>query len=57
MEPKKLYTVRWTQQYPVIVDSELIRALYQMRDALVEEIIDHGDLTEAKQELERIMKL
>ena len=57
MEPKRLYTVRWTQQYPVIVDSELIRALYQMRDALVEEIIDHGDLTEAKQELERIMKL
>ena len=54
MEPKKLYTIAWTQPYTFGIElAEL--------DALMNELIEIGlecnDFTEANQEIERIMKL
>jgi regulator of sigma D len=57
MEPKKLYTIRWTQAYPQVSDQDLVNILRNFYDELVEQMIDEGDLTEAQHEIERIMKL
>ena len=57
MEPKKLYTVRWTQGYPQMPDQDLVKVLRNFYNELVEHLLDEGDFTEAKQEIDRIMKL
>jgi predicted DNA-binding ArsR family transcriptional regulator len=55
MEPKKLYTVSWTQPYNF--QSITLEELESILDMCIEAMIEEGDLTEAQQEIERIMKL
>jgi hypothetical protein len=55
MKPKKLYTVRWTQPYTftpsTLTDLEIVL------NNRIESLIEEGDMTEAQQVIERIMKL
>lgn len=57
MEPKEhkhLFTIKWTQPYP---QNELTGYLAQLQDVLVEQILEHNDFKEAREALDRIMKL
>lgn len=53
-EPKHLFTIRWTQPYP---QDDLTGHLEKLRDVLVEQLLDQQDFAEAREALDRIMKL
>ncbi len=54
MEPKKLWSISWTQPYPT---NELVGHLEGLRDALIEQLLDEGDFEEAQEVIARIMAL
>lgn len=55
MDQKKLYTIHWTQPYNLT--QVTLTELEGILDMCIEAMIEQGDLTEARQELDRIMKL
>lgn len=55
MEPKHLYTIRWTQPY--YQENEFLAHLQALYHEIVEAAIDDGDLMEAQAEIARIMAL
>ena len=55
MEPKKLYTIAWTQTYN---PQEIVLAeLQALLDQVIEAVLEEGDFAEADYEIDRIMKL
>jgi hypothetical protein len=52
---KYLYTIRWTQPYAG--HNPFMQELWNRYEDVVERRIESGDFTEAKREIERIMKL
>jgi len=57
MEPKYLYTIRWTQPYATNYQRPYMRGLQQQMEQLVEHWLEDSDYSDAKKELERIMAL
>jgi hypothetical protein len=57
MEPKNLWTMKWTQPYSNNWERPYLRQLHSDFEQLVEHQLEDGDFTEAKREIERIMKL
>jgi len=57
MEPRHLYTIKWTQPYPEYHSNAYIRELHRTYEELVEKLLEDGDFSEARVEIERIMKL
>ena len=54
MEPRKLWSIRWTQPYPT---NELVGHLEHLRDMLIEQLLEEQDFEEANRVISRIMKL
>lgn len=52
MEPKKLYTVRWVQDYNL--QQVTLAELEALMDQLIEAMLDEGDLTEANDLIRKI---
>ena len=54
MDPNKAYIIRWTQPYSF---GSSLGELDALMEELIELAVVYGDMAEAKQEIERIMKL
>lgn len=57
MEPKYLWTIKWTQPYATDHQRPYLRGLQQQMEQIVEHWLEDGDYSDANRELERIMKL
>jgi len=57
MEPKHLYTIRWTQPYATDHLRPYLRGLQEQLEQLVEHWLEDGDYSDANKEIARIMKL
>ena len=57
MEPRHLYTLRWTQPYSTEQLRPYLRALQLELEASIEAQLDEMIYTEANAVIERIMKL
>ena len=58
MEPKHLYTIRWTQPYATYKQRPYLRSLQEQLEQKVEQWLeDEPAYPDAKAVLERIMKL
>jgi len=57
MEPRHLWTMKWTQPYSNNWERPYLRQLHSDFEQLVEHQLEDGDFTEAKQLIERIMQL
>jgi len=57
MEPRHLWTIQWTQPYATTYQRPYLRGLQEQMEQLVEHWLEDGDYSDAKQEIERIMKL
>ena len=57
MEPRHLYTLRWTQPYSTDQLRPYLRALQLELEASIEALLDEMEYTEANAVIERIMKL
>jgi hypothetical protein len=57
MEPRHLYTIRWTQPYANWRERPGIRGLHEAFENLVEAVLAKEDFTEAQQVIERIKSL
>lgn len=58
MEPKHLYTIRWTQPYATDHLRPYLRGLQEQMEQLIEHWLeDEPDCPDAKAVIERIMKL
>ena len=54
MEPKYLYTIRWTQPYATDWQRPYLRGLQQQMEQVIENILEQGEYKEAKEVIERI---
>jgi hypothetical protein len=54
MEPKRLYSIRWTQTYQ---EYNILKELTKLRDELIEQCLDQGDFEQANQLITRIKSL
>ena len=57
MNPKHLYTIRWTQPYATYKQRPYLRAQQENLEQLIEVSLDQGKFDDAKAVLERIMAL
>jgi hypothetical protein len=57
MEPKHLYTLRWTQPYSTYKERPYLRSLHEAVERAIEAQVERNDCPEAKALIERIMKL
>jgi hypothetical protein len=57
MEPKYLWTIKWTQPYATTYQRPYMRGLQEQMEQIVEHWLEDRDYTEAKQEIARIMSL
>ena len=58
MDPKHLYTIRWTQPYATYKLRPYLRGLQEQLEQQVEQwLVDEPDYPDAKAVVERIMKL
>jgi hypothetical protein len=57
MEPKYLYTIRWTQPYATYQMRPYLRHLRDEYEIQIEAKLARGEFDDAKAVLERIMKL
>ena len=55
MNPKYLYTIRWTQPYATDYLRPYLRSLQLEMEQAIENRLEAGDFTEAKHIIERIM--
>lgn len=55
MNPKYLYTIKWTQPYPT--SNKYLQHLWELYEEVIERRLDNKEFAEAKLEIERIMKL
>jgi len=54
MEPKYLYTIKWTQPYATDWQRPYLRGLQQQMEQVIENILEQGEYNEAKEVIERI---
>lgn len=54
MEPKRLYSIKWTQPYP---QYDLLAELSKLKEELIEMCLDDKDFAEADEVIARIKKL
>jgi hypothetical protein len=54
MEPKRLYSISWTQPYP---QYDLLAELAKLQEELIEMCIDDGDFKEADEVIARVKQL
>ena len=57
MEPKYLYTIRWTQPYATYQMRPYLRHLRNEYERVIEDRLERNEFNDAKQVIERIMKL
>jgi hypothetical protein len=57
MEPRHLYTLRWTQPYSTEQLRPYLRALQLELEASIEALLDEMEYTEANAVIERIKQL
>jgi len=57
MEPKHLWTLKWSQPYSTEYSNDFVNELRNLYYELVEQCIDDGDLTEANEVIDRIKAL
>ena len=58
MNPKHLYTVRWTQPYATYKQRPYLRGLQEQLEQTVEQrLVDEPDYPDAKAVIKRIMQL
>jgi hypothetical protein len=57
MNPKNLYTIRWTQPYATYQMRPYLRQLREDYEVQIENKLDRGEFDDAKAVLERIMAL
>jgi hypothetical protein len=58
MEPRHLYTIRWTQPYATYKQRPYLRGLQEQLEQTVEQwLVDEPDYPDANAVIERIMKL
>ena len=54
MEPKYLYTVKWTQPYATDWQRPYLRGLQKQMEQVIENILEQSDYSEAKEVIDRI---
>ena len=54
MNPKYLYTIKWTQPYATIYQRPYMRSLQEQMEQVVEHWLEDSDYTEANKIIERI---
>jgi len=57
MEPKYLYTIKWTQPYATEWQRPYLRGLQKQMEQVIENILEQGEYNEAKEVIERIKRL
>jgi hypothetical protein len=57
MEPKYLYTIRWTQPYATHQMRPYLRHLRDEYERIIENRLERNEFDDARQVIERIMKL
>ena len=57
MEPKHLYTFKWTQPYSTYQQRPYLRSQHEAYEQLVERFLEDNNFKEANIAIERIMKL
>ena len=57
MEPKYLYTIKWTQPYATQYQRPYMRGLQEQMEQVVECWLEDGDYSDAKEVIARIMSL
>jgi hypothetical protein len=57
MGPKHLYSLRWTQPYSTQQERPYLRSLHEAVERAIESQVERNDCPEAKELIERIMKL
>jgi hypothetical protein len=54
MEPRKIWSIRWTQPYPT---NELVGYMESLRDQLIEQVLEEQDFEDANKVISKIMAL
>lgn len=54
MEPRYLYTIKWTQPYATDWQRPYLRGLQEQMEQLIEHQLENGDYTQANSIIERI---
>jgi hypothetical protein len=54
MEPKYLYTIKWTQPYATDWQRPYLRGLQKQMEQVIENILEQGEYNEAKEVIDRI---
>ena len=57
MEPKYLYTIKWTQPYATQYQRPYMRGLQEQMEQVVENWLENSNFTEAREVIERIKRL
>jgi len=57
MEPRHLYTLRWTQPYSTQYERPYLRSLHEVVERAIEAQVERNDCPEAKELIERIRLL
>jgi hypothetical protein len=57
MEPRHLYTLRWTQPYSTQYERPYLRSLHEAVERAIEAQVERNDCPEAKALIERIRLL
>jgi len=57
MEPKHLYSLRWTQPYSTYKERPYLRSLHEAVERAIEAQVERNDCPEAKAVIERIRLL
>jgi len=54
MDPKYLYTIKWTQPYATDWQRPYLRGLQKQMEQVIENILEQGEYKEAKEIIDRI---
>ena len=57
MNERNLYTIRWTQPYSTTYERPYLRQLHEAVERAIEAQVARNECPQAKQVIERIMKL
>jgi hypothetical protein len=57
MEPRYLYTLKWTQPYSTYYERPYLRQLHEAVERAIEAQVARNDCPQAKEVIERIMQL
>lgn len=54
MEPKYLYTIKWTQPYATDYQRPYLRGLQEQMERVIENLLEYSEFTEANEIIRRI---